>query len=96
VGDAERPLLLEEGKPRAETQAIAERLLHLRGRIADDDADVGDAGGDQLLDTVEEHRLVRDRHELLGAGIGERSQPAALATGRDQAFERSSGGHRSL
>ena len=40
-----------------------DRLLG-RG-VADDDADVGDARFDQVLDAVEEHRLVGHRDELL-------------------------------
>ena len=39
---------------------------------------------------VEEDRLVGHRHELLGAGVGDRPQPGAGAAGEDQALHRRS------
>ena len=47
-----------------------------------------DAGGDERLDAVEQDRLVGDRHQLLGAGVGERPQPRALAAAENQSLHR--------
>ena len=52
----------------------------------DDDPDVLDAGLGHRLDAVEEHRLVGDRNELLGARVGDRAQAHALAAGEDEAL----------
>ena len=43
-------------------------------------------GGGHVLDDVEQDRLVRDRHELLGARVGDRAQPRACAARQDQAL----------
>ena len=43
-----------------------------------------DAGGDDRLDAVDQHRLVGHRDELLGGGVGQRAQPRALAAGQDE------------
>ena len=61
-----RRVLLDVGDPRAEPGAVAEGGLDLLPRVADHDADLVDARGDDRLDAVEEHRLVGHRHELLG------------------------------
>ena len=53
-------------------------LISARG-VADHDADVGDARVDHVFDGIEEHRLVGDRHQLLGAGVSDRAQARALA-----------------
>ena len=70
--------------------AVADRGHDLVGGVADDDADLLDARLDHVLDAVEEDRLVGDRHELLGAGVGDRPQPGAGAAGEDQALHRRS------
>ena len=88
VRETQRRLLLDVGDAGAEARAVADRGADLPARVADDDADLADAGGDDRLDGVEEHRLVRHRHELLGGGVGERAQPGALAAGEDQPFHR--------
>ena len=45
-------------------------------------------GRGHRLDAVEQHRLVGDRHELLGARVGDRAQARALAAGEDQSLQR--------
>ena len=45
-----------------------------------------DAGGGHGLEPVEQDRLVGHRHELLGAGVGDRPQARAGATGEDEAL----------
>src|SRR5206468_578965 len=71
----------------AELRAVAGGGADLVARLGgDDDADLVDAGGGDRLDAVEQHRLVGDRHELLGARVRDRAQPRAAATRQDQAF----------
>ena len=75
--------------------AVADRLADLvAGLGRDDDPDLGDPGLDQRLDPVEEHGLVRHRHELLRRGVRDRAQAGAGAAGEDQALERLHGGAR--
>ena len=70
VRQAQRRLLREVGDLEAEPAAVADGGLDLGVRVADDDADLGDAGGAHRLEAVEEHRLVGDRDELLGRRCG--------------------------
>ena len=53
----------------------------------DDDPHLDDAGLGHRLEPVEEHGLVRHRHELLGARVRERAQARALAARQDQALQ---------
>ena len=84
VGEAERRVLGDVGDLDAEAGAVADRLRISSRGVADDDADLGDPGLGHVLDAVEEDRLVGDRHELLGAGVGDRAQAGARAAGEDQ------------
>ncbi len=86
VGEAERLRLVDVGDAGAEALAVAHRGADLVAGLADDDADLGDAGGDDRLDAEEQDRLVGHRHELLGGGVGQRTQPRALAAGEDQSL----------
>ena len=86
VGEAAGRVLLDVLNPRAEARSVAEGGLDLLPGVADDDADVPDAGRDDRLDPVEEDRLVRHRHELLGARVSQRAQARALAAREDEAF----------
>ena len=70
VRQAERRVLLDVVDADAPPRAVADRGSDLRLGVADDDADLADAGGGDRLDAVEEHRLVRHRDELLGARVG--------------------------
>ena len=80
-------VLVDVGDLDAELRAVADRGLDLVAGLADhDDPDVLDAGRGELLDAVEDDRLVGDRHELLGARVGDRAQPGAGAAGEDQAL----------
>ena len=86
VREAERSVLRDVRDLGAPLRAVAERRHHLVARVADDHADLGDAGGDHRLDAVEQDRLVGDRHELLGPGVGDRPQTRAGTAGQDQTF----------
>ena len=88
VREAERIALLDVGELGSEPGAVAQRLPDLVFRLADDDPDAPDPGGHDGLDPVEEHRLVRDRDELLRPRVGERTQTGALAAGEDEALHR--------
>ena len=85
MGEAEGRGLRHIGDGCPEVRAIADRRLHLIGGVADDDADLGDPGRDELLDRVEEDRLVGDRHELLGSGRGQWPQPQPLPPSANRA-----------
>ena len=90
VCEPERLLLRDVGDLDAESAPVAQRLPDLGGRTvyADDDPDLLDPSGGHLLDHVEEDRFVGDRHELLGARVGDRPEPGAGTAGEDQAFHR--------
>ena len=87
VRDAERQWLQDIGNARAKLRPVADGLPDLvAGFRRDDDPDLFDARLDEVLDGVEQHRLVGHRHELLRAGIGQRPQARAFAAGEDQTF----------
>ena len=90
VGEPERRVLAEVGDLGAPPRAVADRGHDLVGGVADDDADLLDPGLDHVLDAVEEDRLVGHRHELLGAGVGDRPEPGAGAAGEDETLHRRS------
>ena len=83
----ERGGLRNVGDRSAECRAVADRVDHLIGGVAGDDADLGDAGFDKLLQGVEQHRFVGHRDELLGAGGGQRTQPRPLPPGEHQSLQ---------
>ena len=83
VGQAQRRLLGDVGDLDAPAGAVADGLLDLGGGIADDDADVGDAGVAQRFDAVEEHGFVGHGNQLFGAGVGDGPQAAAGAAAKD-------------
>ena len=68
----------------AQRRPVADGGHDLVRGVADDDADLGDAGVADGLEAVEQDRLVGDRHELLGRRVGDRAQPGAGAAGEDQ------------
>ena len=83
-----RRVLLDVGDLDAELRTVADRGLDLGPGVAhgDHDGDVLDAGRRELLDAVEDDRLVGDRDELLRARVGDRTQAGAGAAGEDQAL----------
>ena len=90
VREPERRVLLDVGDPDAELRAVARRLADLAaGLRRDDDPDLLDPRLGHRLDAVEQHGLVGDRDELLGARVGDRAQARALAAGEDEALHRS-------
>ena len=81
-------VLVDVGDRGAELRAVAGGGRDLVARLGgDDDPDLLDPGLDQRLDSVEEHRLVRHRHELLRGGMGDRAQARARAAREDQTLE---------
>ena len=86
VRQAERGVLADVGDLGAEGAAVADGRHHLVGGVADDHADLDDPGLDHGLDPVEQDRLVGHRHQLLGAGVGDRAEAGAGAAGQDQAL----------
>ena len=86
MGQAERLVLGDVGDLDPEPRAVADRRLDLGAGVADDDADLGDAGRGHVLDAVEQDRLVCHRYQLLGAGVGDRAQARAGAAGEDEAL----------
>ena len=86
--ESARRVLYDIGDGHIPSRSVTDGRANLRLRVADDHPDVADAGRGERLDAVEEHRFVRDRHELLGAGIGQRSEARSLAAAQDQAFHR--------
>ena len=88
VREAARRVLVDVGDLDAELGAVADRGPDLVAGVADgdDDADLLDPGRGELLDAVEDDRLVRDRHELLRARVRDRAKPRAGAAGEDQAL----------
>ena len=86
VRQPEWGVLRDVRDPDAELGAVADSGLDLRRGVADDDADVGDAGVADGLEAVEQHRLVGDRHQLLRRGVGDRPQARAGATRQNECF----------
>ena len=72
VGEAARCVLVDVRDLDAEARTVAHGRPDLVAGLADldDDRDVFDAGRGELLDAVEDDRLVGDRHELLRARCG--------------------------
>ena len=71
----------------ADLFAVAEELEEVPGVLAaGDDEDVLDAGVEEALDGVVDHRAVVDREEVLVGDEGERSEPCPEAAGEDDAF----------
>ena len=79
VRQPQRGVLRNVGGSDPEVGPVADRCLDLGVGVADDDPDVGDAGVPNSLEAVEQHRLVGDRDQLLGRGVGDRPQAGAGA-----------------
>ena len=86
MGQPERRLLPEVGDLQAPSRPVAHRPLDLRRRVADDNADLLDAGSGDRFQPVKEDRLVGDRNQLLGASVSDRPQPRPRASRKDQRF----------
>ena len=86
VGEAERRVLGDVGDLGTPAGAVADRRADLGAGVTGDDADLGDARLDHVLDAVEQDRLVGDRHQLLGAGVGDRAQSGAGSAGEDESL----------
>src|SRR5919202_129373 len=88
VGQAKRRALLNVGDVHAPAPTAAHRVFDLLRRIADDDADLGNAGVANGLDHPEEDRLVGHGNKLFGLGIGQRVKARTFTTAQDQTFHR--------
>ena len=73
MGETEWGLLGEVGDLHVPCRTVANGFPNLGLGVADDDADLPDACPCHRLDAVEEDRLVGNRHQLLGAGMGDGS-----------------------
>jgi hypothetical protein len=83
--EAARTVLFDVGDPHAELRAIADRRANLAAGLGgDDDADLLDARRRDRLDPIEQDRLVGDRDELLGTGMGDRTQTGPPPTRKNQ------------
>ena len=83
-----RRVLVDVGDLDPEPRPVAHGRPDLGTGLADldDDADFLDARRRELLDPVEDDRLVRDRYELLRARVRNGTKSRAGATGEDQAL----------
>ena len=88
VGQSERLGLVQVGDLEAPAGAVSHRGHDLFGGVADDDADLLDAGLGHRLQAVEQDGLVGHRHQLLGTRVGDRSETGAGAPRQDQRFHR--------
>ena len=89
VRETERLVLEDVGDADPEARAVSGRLFDLAaGLRGDHDPDLLDPGLGHRLDAVEQHRLVGHGNELLGARVGDRAQPRALAPRQDQSLQR--------
>ena len=96
MGQPQRRVLADVRDLRPEAAAVTDGRHHLVGRVAHDHPDLDDAGRHERLDPVEQDRLVGHRYQLLGAGVGDRSQPPPVSAGEDQALHRVTGAFRSI
>ena len=80
--------LLQVREAGTELAAVAHRRADLVRRIAHDERDLVDARRYELTDGEVEDGRVRNRHQLLGARIRERPEPAALAARQYNALHR--------
>ncbi len=89
VREAQGLVLEDVGEAHAEARPVSGGVADLLpGLGRDDHSDLLDPGGGDRFDPVEEHGLVRDRHELLRARVRYRPQPRPLPAREDQPFER--------
>ena len=71
----------------AELPPVAQQAQEVAGVLAPgDDEDVGDAGVDQGLDGIEDHRPIEDRQQVLVGDAGQRVEPAPGAACEDHAL----------
>jgi hypothetical protein len=71
----------------AENPTVAHGFSYLLARIAGDYSDLGNSGGNELLQAVEQDRLICDWNKLLRAGCCQGSQSRSLAAGQNQALD---------
>ncbi len=73
----------------AELFAVGQQAQEIAGIApAGDDQNVADAGIDQRLDRVIDHRLVIDRQQVLVGDFGKRKQTASRAASQNDAFHK--------
>jgi hypothetical protein len=82
----QRGRLADVGHVEPERPAVANRRLDRRSGIADHDPDAGDARVPDRLQAVKQHRLVRDREQLLGRRVRDWPEPGTRASCQNQGF----------
>ena len=88
VREAERLILRNIGDSHAELCAVSDRRHDFSAGVTNDDADFADACPLHRLDAIEQNRFVGYRHQLFGAGVGDRPQPGASTARQNQTFHR--------
>lgn len=88
VGQSQGPFLGNVGDLQTELGTVADGVLDLRGGVTDDHTDLGDPGRGDGFQPVEEHGLVRHRHELFGRSVRYRPQARTGATGQHESLHR--------
>src|SRR5256712_12282167 len=87
VGDSLRSPLDQIGEMDAIPRAVAEELADLlRHVVSEDDPDLRDPRIAEVLDAIQDVRLVHEREELLGPCVGEGPQVRAVAPRQDDAL----------
>ncbi len=89
MGDSFRWALYDVRDVDAPLGAVAQKFPDLpRLVVPQDDPDVRDLRVAEVLEAIEHVRLVRDRDQLLRAGVGERPQSGAGPSGEDDPLHR--------
>ena len=83
AGGTERVVLHRVAQHEVAEAALGEVRLERVGQVAERQHDLVDAVARQPRELALEERLVGDRQQRLGRGVGERAQPRALAADED-------------
>ena len=65
---------------------VTESFQDFVSGIANDDADLGNAGIDHCFDSIEQDRLIGDRHELLRPSMGDRAKSGSCAASKNKSL----------
>ncbi len=84
MGQPARCVLPDIGHIEAERAAVTDRLADRRLGVADHDPYVRDTRIADRLQAIKQNRLVRDRQQLFGGGVGDRPEPAPRPPRQDQ------------
>ena len=84
VSDPQRSILSDERRRGSKLRSITDRRRHLLARITDNNANVRDSCVNELLDRIEDDRLICDRDELLGVRVGKWPEAAPFPAAEDK------------